>query len=177
MTTPYILTFCRITVALIFALTVVGKAQDVTAFQEAILDFQILPPNWSKVFAWTFLGAETLVVLLMGIGGGILLPGFLLAALLLMSFAVALVLVLQRNRRIVCNCFGRTERRISSYDVVRNVLLTACSLLGIWTLLGPQQNLSSADVILVGLMAACFVTFVTSMADVVETLRQPFHVI
>lgn len=177
MTTPYTLTFCRIAVALVFALTVVGKAQNVTAFQEAILDFQLLPPNWSKALAWTFLSTEALVVLLMVIGGSILLPGFLLAIVLLLSFAIALVLVLRRNKRVACNCFGRTERHISSYDVVRNLLLTACSLLGIWALLGPQQNLSINDVLLVGLMAACFVTLVTGIADVVETLRQPFHVI
>ncbi len=175
MTTTDVVMFCRITVMLVFALSVVGKAQDINAFQEAILDFQLLSPSLSKLFSWIFLSAETLVVLLMITNDGLLLLGFTLAALLLITFAFALVLVLQRHRRVVCNCFGRTEQRISWYDVVRNILLTACSLLGIWTLIAPQQSVSITNVILIALMAICFVIIVTNTAGIVETLRRPIH--
>jgi len=82
---------------------------------------------------------------------------------------------LMRKRRVVCNCFGHSERRISPYDVLRNILLTACSLSGIWALVEPQQGLPATDTMLMGLMAACCVALVTNIADVVETLRQPFH--
>ncbi len=174
MVAAYTLMFCRITIALAFAISVFGKAQDITAFQEAISDFQILAPDWSKTAAWVFLCAETCGVLLMVIGGGLLLPGFLLAALLLLTFAVALVLVLLNKRRISCNCFGRSQRRISPYDVVRNLLLTACGLVGVWALVETQQALPAIDSLLIGLIATCFVVLVTNMADVIETLRHPF---
>ena len=168
------LMFCRIAIALAFVIAVIGKAQDITAFQEAIMDFQLLAPNWSKAVAWVLLGAETCDVLLVSIGGSLLLPGFLLAALLLLTFAVALVLVLLNKRRISCNCFGRSQRRISPYDVVRNVLLIICSLGGVWTLVETQQIPPAIDSLLMGLIAACFVILVTNIADVVETLRHPF---
>ncbi len=176
MSAVYVLMFCRITIILVFALSLGGKILDIVNFQEAIVDFRLLPTRWSKAAAWTFLGVESAIVLLMAIGGSVLLIGFLLAMALLTVFSAALVLVLQRDIRVTCNCFGRTERRISPYDVARNVLLILCGLVGVWALVSPLQSLSEVEIILIGLMAVCFVVLVTNLADVVGTLRQPFHV-
>jgi uncharacterized membrane protein YphA (DoxX/SURF4 family) len=171
------LTFCRIVIALVFALSASGKVLDMPAFQESIADFRLLPRRWSKVVAWAFLGAEFVIALLMAVGGGALLTGFLLASGLLVTFSAALVVALRRNAEVTCNCFGRTERRISFYDVVRNALLVLCSLAGAWwALAGSPQNLAAVEAVLIGLMAVCFVVLTTNLRDIVETLRQPFHI-
>jgi hypothetical protein len=176
MSATYVLMFCRFTVIVMFVLSVSGKVKNIDAFQKSIEDFQLLPLAWSKVVAWAFLCMEAITILLTVIGGSALLVGFLLSACLLVVFSAALTLVLRRRVRISCNCFGWTERRISPYDVVRNALFILCSLVGLWALASPIQGLSGAEVVLIGFMAVCFVVIVTNLADVVETLRQPFHV-
>lgn len=169
-----VLTFCRVVLALVFALSVGGKIIDIRAFQEAITDFRLLPPGWSRAAAWGFVLAESAVVVSMVVGGPTLVAGFLLALALLSVFSLALVVALRRDTRVSCNCFGRTERRISPYDVLRNALLALCALTGAWALSVPLQSAPIAGTALVGLMAACFAVFVTNLKDVIETLRQPF---
>ncbi len=169
-----LLTFCRLTIGLTFAWSVFGKLRDFSAFQAAVIDFRVLPPALSRSAAWLSLLAEFAILLMLAIGEALLLPGFVLAAGLLLFFSVALGLVLQRNMQVSCNCFGVTERRVSPYDVARNLLLIVGSLVGGWTSLNTSQPLATSALIILGLMALCFVILVTNLADVVETLRQPF---
>lgn len=169
-----VLTFCRVTVALAFALSAGGKALDIRAFQEAVTDFRLLRAGWSKAAAWVVLTAELAVVLLLAVGGTSLLVGFLLAAALLVIFSTALAVALGRNTKMTCNCFGRTERRISRYDIVRNALLLLCSLAGVWALANPHEGLAGPDFALVTFMATCFLALATNVGDVAETLRRPF---
>lgn len=170
------LMFCRIAIASVFAASASGKASDITAFRDTVSNFQLLPSSWSRVVALLFLGAELAVVPLMAIGGKLLAAGFILAAGLLAVFSAALVAALWRNIRMTCNCFGRTERRISSYDVVRNMLLILCSLVGFWGLtFGSIRSLSATEILLIGFMTLCFAVLITNLKDVVETLQQPFN--
>ena len=67
-----------------------------------------------------------------------------------------------------------TERRISPYDIARNALLILGSLVGGWISLDALQPLAAGAIILLGLMALCFVILLTNLADVVETLYRPF---
>lgn len=174
MVASYALLFCRIAIALLFALSISGKVRDVAAFRDAISDFRLLPPTWSTAAAWAFLTGELTVVLLMVIGGAGLAVGFLLAAGLLTVFSAALIMVLLRNMRVTCNCFGRTQRRISPYDVGRNSLITVCSVVGVLALVRVSQSTSGPESLLISLMAACFVALVSNLTEVIETLLRPF---
>ncbi len=169
-----LLIFCRLTIGLTFAWAVFGKLRDLSAFREAVVDFRVLPPALSSIAAWVSLLAECAIILMLGIGNTLLFPGLLLAAGLLLLFSIALGLVLRRNRQVSCNCFGVTQQRVSPYDVARNLLLIVCSLVGVWTSLNAVQPVAASDLILLGLMALCLLILVTNLADVVETLRQPF---
>ncbi|MBV9791119.1 MAG: hypothetical protein JOZ51_23185 [Chloroflexi bacterium] len=172
----HLLLFCRIALALIFAVSALGKARDVAAFREAIADFKLLPAGLVSAAAWGFLVGEVAVVLLMLAGGALLGLGFVLAIVLLALFAVALLLVLQRRIKVTCNCFGRSEQHVSPYDVLRNLLLIGCSLLGLALVAETGATINSAEVVLIALMAAAFTLCVTNLADIAETLRQPFHI-
>ncbi len=169
-----LLLFCRLTIGLTFAWAVFGKLRDFAAFQTAVVDFRVLPPALSRIAACVSLLAEFAIMLMLGMGKVLLFPGFVLAAGLLLLFSVAFGLVLRRNMQVSCNCFGVTERRVSPYDVARNLLLIVGSLVGGWTSLDAIQPVAANVLILLGLMALCFVILVTNLADVVETLRQPF---
>lgn len=176
MAADQLLLFCRILIALVFALSLVGKIRNVGAFQESIADFELLPAQASRAAAWIFLVGEALVVVLLLIGGVALAAGFGLAILLLAVFSTALLLILRRKRQVVCNCFGRADQQITAYDVVRNGLLIAGCLAGLFALQSAGGGVSAAELIVVGLMAAAGSALVTNLADIAETLRQPIQI-
>lgn len=167
---------CRVSIALVFALSARGKARDMAGFEAAIGDFRVFPRGWSRMVARGVVGAELAVVVSMSIGGRVLLVGFLLAGGLLTVFSVALMSVLRRNLRVACNCFGPTERRVSPYDVARNALLIGCGAVGIWTFGASVTTLPVLETVLACAVAASLAVLLTNLADVVETLRRPFEV-
>jgi Methylamine utilisation protein MauE len=170
-----ILAFCRVAIALLFALAFAGKIRNIRAFQEAVVDFRLLPANWSKKLAVVFLTGEFLACACVVSGGFLLLAGFLLATGLLMLFSAGLLTVIQRRMKITCNCFGWTDRRVSGYDIVRNAVLILCSLSGAWTSITASQNLTMGEFGLIALIAVYFVVLMTNLANIVETLRRPFY--
>jgi hypothetical protein len=176
MLATYVLMFCRITLALLFIFSFGSKLLALRDFTVAIGDFKLLPRRWSRTVALLFLGGEIATSVLVTIGGGLLPSGFLLATALLAVFSLALIMALWRKIDMSCNCFGRTERRISHYDVIRNVFLILCCLIGLWVLRNASQGLSSGEIILLTLMSAVILVFATNLSDVVEALRRPFSV-
>ena len=176
MPADYLLAFCRIAIGLLFVVSAIGKLRDFAAFRSSVAGFELLPRAWSGRAAVGLLGTELGVVLLLAAGGPLLPVGLSLAALVLLGFSAALVAVLRRGLKVACNCFGPTTRRVSAYDVVRNLVLFACAVLGAWALVASRQGLSATEVVLVALMAGCFVALLTQLGDVAETLRRPFSV-
>jgi uncharacterized membrane protein YphA (DoxX/SURF4 family) len=133
---PYLLTFCRLVIGLVFAISFVGKVRDVGQFAATIGRFELLPRRWNKTAALLFLGGEAAVVVLLIAGGPLLPLAFALAGLLLLLFTLALLSALRRGIETSCNCFGASEKPLTYYDVGRNAGFIACSLLGWW--LVPQ---------------------------------------
>lgn len=182
MLTSYLVLFCRSTIALLFIFSFGSKALALREFVVTIGDFKLLPHRWSRAAALLLLGGELITALLVIIGGGMLAVGFLLAAALLTIFSVALISVLRRKIAVGCNCFGRTERRVSYYDVARNVYLLLCSFVGLIGLIvlgilkRALQDLPSGELILLVVMSAFVLFAVIHLGEVVETLRQPFPV-
>ena len=174
MLADYLQAFCRVTIGLAFLVSATGKLRNIGAFEAAIADFEVLPRHWRRAAALCIPGAELCIVLLVVTGGPLLVVGFAMAVILLLAFSIALVRVLRRNFSVTCNCFGPTAQRVSTYDVIRNAILIDCGLLGIWTLLEPRQSLPGTEVILLALMASCFVVLLIHLRDVIETLRRPF---
>ena len=133
---PYLLTFCRLVIGLVFVISFVGKVRDVGQFAATIGRFDLLPRRWTQTAALLFLGGEAAVVILLIAGGPLLPLAFALATLLLLLFSLALLSVLRRGIETSCNCFGASEKPLTYYDVGRNAGFIACSLLGWW--LAPQ---------------------------------------
>jgi hypothetical protein len=169
-----VLAVCRVMIGLTFAISAAGKLRDITAFRQTIADLELLPRGWNNTMAISLLAAELAVAVMVAVGGPVLLPGFLLAAGLLVVFSVALVLALRRGVQTACNCFGPAERSLSPYDLVRNLLLIGCSLIGVWGLSAPRHDLAGLDVALMAVMGTCLVVVLINLADVVSTLRRPF---
>ncbi len=172
---PYMLAFCRIAVGLVFAVSFGGKVLDIPAFEQTIARFRLLPHRASRLAALMFLGSEMVVVALMSAGGHLLGLGFGLATLLLLTFCVALISALVRHVDTSCNCFGTSERAVSTLDIWRNVALSACTLGGCGLLAasdGEQGILGAANWVLVGLAAAMFVAAWTHLGEIARLFWQ-----
>ncbi|HEY0756951.1 MAG TPA: MauE/DoxX family redox-associated membrane protein [Ktedonobacteraceae bacterium] len=168
--------FCRITIALLLLYSGGSKLLSWRDFAVTIGDFKLFPRRLSKPVAYLFVASEFMTMILAVIGGVVLPAAFLLAMLLLVGFSSALASALWRKLDLHCNCFGRTERRISSYDLIRNLLLIVCSLTGLCLAGFATTNLSVGEIILLALMSAVLLLIVIQLRDIVETLWHSFPV-
>jgi len=170
----YTLAFCRLVIGIAFAVSSIGKAANVHEFEETVARFSIFPLRWSKGLSLLFLSGEVAVVVLLFLGHASLPLGFVLAAILLSTFSIALVSVLGRNIQTHCNCFGKTDEPVSLYDIGRNAGLLFCCLGGwiLTTSVNVHGNLSTRSWLLIGLLSAIFVTIWVQLGKVVRVLWQ-----
>lgn len=170
----YVLAFCRVAIGLIFAISSVGKIRDIARFQQAIQGFRLLPRSLSNLAALLFLGGEIAVVLFLLIGGTLLLSGFILAILLLLIFCVALASVLIRKLHTSCNCFGTSDRPITTIDIWRNMGFLLCASGGCETFLwmhGEQGSLTGFAWVFITLGASVFVIIWIQLGEIVQLFR------
>jgi hypothetical protein len=171
-----VITFCRMVIILVFVISIIGKVSDLPAFQTAIINFKILPAQWSKIATWMFLIGEISVIALVTWGGNLLLAGFVGATFLLTIFSIALGMTLIRRQQIPCNCFGREEKPISPYDLVRNAGFLVCSFAGIVMLWITSISImipDLANILLADLMGVTFVMIMTNLSEIVQLYNQP----
>ncbi|MBO0801515.1 MAG: hypothetical protein J2P25_00350 [Nocardiopsaceae bacterium] len=99
---------------------------------------------------------------------------------LLAVFSATLITALRRREAVSCNCFGPGTRPVSRYDLVRNAVLGMCCVAGLleggWLGYGgsPAGHPSPAVIVLLGFVAAVFVTIAVNLEDIVEVLRKPY---
>lgn len=162
--------FCRSVVILIFISSFARKVRHVAIFQQTITSFALLPARFSRAIALVVLLAEALVVVLAIPGGPLLLPGYLLAAMLLLLFSVALFSVLARGISTTCSCFGPGATTVSVIDIVRNLGFLACTLVGCFTLAEPAHP-GALDLATWGLSGLCALIFVgvwTQLSEIIH---------
>lgn len=172
---PYLLAFCRIVIGLVFLFSSAGKIRRVKTFMQTIRRFRILPAHLSALAAVLFLCGEGAVVVCLGVGGPLLLPGFVLALLLLLLFCAALASVLIRNIHTSCNCFGTSEQEVTRADLWRNAGFILCALGGCSALYwegGARESLSLAEWALVGMGALVFVLIWLQLHEIASLFHQ-----
>lgn len=175
MNVAHVLLFARVSIALLFAASVLGKLRARRDFELAIEGFRLLRGRRAiSATASAVVTAEAAVVVLLGIGGPLLLPGFALGAALLVGFSVVLIRALASHLEISCNCFGPGVRPISPVDVLRNVLLILTAVGGAVALrLDHHQPVPAGEAILLAAMGAAFVLVASNLGDITTTLRAP----
>lgn len=171
----YVLVFCRIVIGIVFAVSFLRKISSVPIFEQTITQFSILPKRFSRVVALLILSCEIAVALLVIIGGPFLESGFLLSVLLLLVFSSVLMSVLHRDIQTSCNCFGSTQKQVSSVDVWRNVGFFVCALIGCSAFAGSnsgQGHLAPLEWGLLGLAASFFVALWLHLGEIVQLFQQ-----
>lgn len=117
----------RFALGFTFLLAGSAKLGDVRGLLRAVDGYQMIPKTLVPVFS------VGLIALEVGVGLGLLagLPGALIgsaAALLALSFVVAIGVNLHRGRTPLCGCFGSaSDETISSRSLIRVALLSACA--------------------------------------------------
>ncbi|WP_152990667.1 MauE/DoxX family redox-associated membrane protein [Sphaerimonospora mesophila] len=169
----YGLLFSRVVVGIIFGMAVLAKARDLSAFENAMVELIRLPSRYSRLVALVVMAGESAAAALM-FGNTLLLSlGFGLASTLLLAFTIALIMALLQKRRVSCGCFGSHSRSISFYDVIRNVGVLGCALLGTFLLsLGSGSGGGILEGVIASTIAAIFVTLLLHLREIV-LLAQP----
>jgi hypothetical protein len=170
---PYLLTFCRLVIGLVFVISFVGKVRDVGQFAATIGRFELLPRRWTKTAALLFLGGEAAVVALLILGGRLLPLAFGLATLLLFVFTLALLSALRRGIETSCNCFGTSDKPLTYYDVGRNAgfILLAATGLGMAGATGAVPTLAFIEHLFIFIIAAVFVLLWTNLSEIAALLQ------
>lgn len=168
---PYLLTFSRVTIGLIFAYSFLSKARDVGQFAQTITNFKLLSPRWSRPLALLFLSAELAVVVLVLVDGRLLPLAFGLAFLLLIVFTIVLASTLARNIQTTCNCFGSSERLLDYADVWRNAGLVLVAGAGLWATGGVgdvDTSLTFIELLFMSIIAGAFALLWANLNDIVS---------
>lgn len=170
-----LVTFCRIVIGLVFALSFLNKVLNPTMFERTVFSFDLVPKPLIKIAALLFLSGELTVVLFALAGGTFLGPGFTLAGILLLVFTMALASVLIRNIKTSCNCFGPSQKPVSAYDIWRNaglILLVLAGLGALFMLNSDVANLDVPELSIVVLVAGSFVAIWLNLRDIIQLFHQ-----
>jgi hypothetical protein len=173
----YVLTFCRAATGLLFLISSVSKARNVSQFKRAVANFRLLPKKLNSIAALFLLVGEFCVVALMGVGGSLLLPGFILAIFLLTIFCIAMSSVLVRKLYTSCNCFSTSNKPITVSDLCRNLGFIGCALGGSIIQSWQQTthihaNLNWLEWILVSLSASVFIVIWIQLSEIAQLFHQ-----
>jgi len=161
------LTFLIFT-ALLFLRAAWHKVADFTEFQGFMADYQLLPERLVPPMAACLVILESSAVVLM------LVPatrnvGLLLAAALLLLYALAIGINLQRgHRRVECGC-GGTPQLLSGSLIVRNLLLTLLALLPV---IGGVPESYSAEGLVATITAALTLLALYALFEQANATRQ-----
>jgi hypothetical protein len=161
----------------VFLISLVGKVAGrgaFSAFTSSVRGMRVLPPGLAAPVATLVLAAESTVCVLLAVPvPPTAVVGFGVAAGLLVTFAVAIVLAVNRGVRAPCRCFGASTIPIGLRHAARNIVLAVIAALGL------LASLASGSAHVGGLaVAACaglaLGGLVTAFDTVLE-LFQPLH--
>jgi hypothetical protein len=122
---------CQLVIGTTLLVAAVRKVLDSPHFVEALIATR-LPHRVTLFLAWTIPVLEiSLAVLLLGFSApAILLPSFILATAMLLSFTLWMVWVYHQGLEIECGCFGAGGRTVGAATLLRNSLLLIVSTVG-----------------------------------------------
>ena len=113
---------------LVFMASAVPKLRHPRGFVLAVLEYRVLPPRLSRLYARLVPPLEFLVALLLLTGTAVRSAATVMSALLL-SFIVAIGINMARGRDLDCHCFGRaTPRPIGWRALLQDVVLLSAAM-------------------------------------------------
>ncbi len=99
-----------VSIGSIFLASAVPKLRHPKGFLLAVLEYRVLPPALARLYALLVPPLELLIALLLFSGTAVRLAAAL-AALLLLSFLIAVGINVARGRNLDCQCFSKAAHR------------------------------------------------------------------
>lgn len=116
-----------------FLSATIAKIIGWSSFIDSLIQLELpVASRYPQVSAFCVVFFEVLAAIMLVAGGRSAQLGFVLSLLMMMGFTATLASVLMRQMNRQCNCFGATSQRpIDALDIVRNVGLGICCVIGI----------------------------------------------
>ena len=128
----YLAETCRLFVLIALLAAAIGKTANFRRFRDSLDEaFPTLRRDGAMLIAAAILIGEWSAALLMLAGGAWSRAGLLLASGLFVFLTAVVAVVLAKGLSVRCNCFGASQRRISGYDLLRNLLFIAAAGVGL----------------------------------------------
>ncbi len=118
----------RLAVGIVFLVAALSKVGAPRAFAKGIAKYDLIPMTLLLPASWLIISVE-LIVAIAHFTGLLLAVAIPMGLFLLLGFGAAVALNLLRGRNVPCYCFGPEGELISSYTLVRTLILAAAELL------------------------------------------------
>ncbi len=132
----YLAEGCRLYVLVVLLAAACGKFFGFARFRSALAEsfpvFRRAEGSGASLVAGAIVAGECCAAALMLTGGEYSRVGLGMALVLFLLLTSVVVVSLVEGRHIRCSCFGGSERRISGYDLVRNLLFLLAAAVGLW---------------------------------------------
>lgn len=126
-------TLLRVALGLFFLVIGVQKVSDLTAFTEAVFNYQILFPPYDAYAAYLVAWLEVVVGLALVAGRWGTRGALIIVAGLLFTFINALAMAAAKGLNINCGCFGSSDEPTNfPLHIGMNVVLLAVTLYLFW---------------------------------------------
>ncbi|MEO3874366.1 MauE/DoxX family redox-associated membrane protein [Nonomuraea sp. B12E4] len=160
----------RVLLGIVFCTAVVGKTRSRQGFAEFHDSVAAIGPRWLPAgpAAVAVVAGEAATVVLLAVPGTRL-PGYALAAVLLIVFCAGIARAVLARQSVRCQCFGATGGLLGPRHLVRNGLLVAVAVAG--ALAGGVPM--SAPAMLVALVTGAFLGLLTTRWEDVAFLLFP----
>ncbi|MFF5209178.1 MauE/DoxX family redox-associated membrane protein [Streptosporangium sp. NPDC000396] len=169
MRVQYVALGCRVFLGITFVIAAFGKLRSRSALAEftdslSAWGWAFLPVHGHRFVALAVGLVEVAVVVLLAFDVTARV-GFMLALAVLLVFTTALGSALRGNRRIRCNCFGRSGADISAVHLVRNVILTVTAGLGVTAYVSEGASIAVESTLVTLAVAVIGAVVVTRLDD------------
>ncbi|GAA1960133.1 MauE/DoxX family redox-associated membrane protein [Catenulispora subtropica] len=163
----YLIVACRCVLAGVFLLSAGEKLRAPSAFASAIAGFQLMPDRFTRFAAYGVLAVELTTAALLAFPATVL-PGFLLAAGLLVVLTAAVTQAVYRGLNVPCPCFGVSAAPVGIRHIVRDVLLVAVAGFGVLGTLAASDAVrahAEAGGVIVAFCAGAVVVLLVRFTD------------
>lgn len=127
---PVILLVLRVTLGIVFVIAAYGKLLHPDVLVATVINYNILPTNLAKLFAYMLPWVEIISGLMLIVGFGTRAASFSLSWLLL-SFIIAIWINIKRGVSMECGCFdifGMNEK-IGSAILIRDIVFLVVAII------------------------------------------------
>ena len=121
---------CQILIGLLFAAAALAKMGDLRAFAEEVHNFRMMPVAVENLVAMTLPWVELVagLALLLGVRAR---SGGMVAAALMATFTLAVLIAMARGLNIECGCFGTADgTRVGMVKFLENAGMLALAAIG-----------------------------------------------